>query len=142
MKFDLRIYVMVTSIDPLVAFVADEALVRFCTVINLPYLSQQEKYAKPSKENMHNLLSHLTNFSLNKLSDKFVNSADLKDQDTASKRTLTSIFEQMKREGVDTENLYEQIKETCAKALVSIQPFVLREQEAKVDMARARGDCF
>ena len=45
-KFDLRIYVMVTSVDPLVAFIADEAMVRFCT----------EDYNKPNRENMHKIL--------------------------------------------------------------------------------------
>jgi len=68
-KFDLRIYVLVTSVDPLIAFIADEAMVRFCT----------EEYQKPSKDNMHKVLGHLTNFSLNKLSDKFVNSHDIED---------------------------------------------------------------
>jgi hypothetical protein len=68
-KFDLRIYVLVTSIDPLIAFIGEEAMVRFCT----------EDYQKPSKENMHKVLGHLTNFSLNKLSDKFVNTKDIED---------------------------------------------------------------
>lgn len=66
-KFDLRVYVLVTDLgnsegQPLISFVSEEALVRFCT----------EDYAKPSSSNMHNLLSHLTNYSLNKNSDKFV----------------------------------------------------------------------
>lgn len=71
-KFDLRIYVMVTQLgeypnsEP-IAFIADEGLVRLCTV----------DYEAPTSSNMHNLLQHLSNFSLNKLSDDFVNSEDL-----------------------------------------------------------------
>ena len=66
-KFDLRVYVLVTDLgstdgQPVISFVSEEALVRFCT----------EDYAKPASGNLHNLLSHLTNFSLNKNSDKFV----------------------------------------------------------------------
>ena len=66
-KFDLRIYVLVTSVDPMIAFIADEAMVRFCT----------EDYEQPSRDNMHKILQHLTNFSLNKLSDKYVNCQDV-----------------------------------------------------------------
>jgi len=73
-KFDLRIYVMVTSLgtgisgnDPLTAFIADEGLVRFCT----------EDYNKPDQDNMQDLLSHLTNYSLNKLSENYVHVEDM-----------------------------------------------------------------
>jgi len=71
-KFDLRIYVMITQIGSYpekqtIAFIAKEGLVRLCT----------EDYSMPDSSNMHKLLSHLTNFSLNKLSKKFVNSEDL-----------------------------------------------------------------
>ena len=61
-KFDLRIYVMVTSLQPLQAFINTEGLVRVCT----------EEYSKPSKDNMHKLLSHLTNYTLNKMSTNYV----------------------------------------------------------------------
>jgi hypothetical protein len=75
--------VLVTSIDPLIAYISDEALVRFCT----------EDYQKPTRENMHKILIHLTNYSLNKNSDKYINCVDLEDQETATKRTLTSLMQ-------------------------------------------------
>ena len=55
---------LVTSLDPLTAFIADEGLVRFCT----------ENYEKPDKDNINVLLGHLTNYSLNKASDNYVHS--------------------------------------------------------------------
>jgi hypothetical protein len=65
---------MVTSLgngiggnDPLTAFIADEGLVRFCT----------EDYQKPNKENLQDLLSHLTNYSLNKISENYVHVEDM-----------------------------------------------------------------
>lgn len=119
-KFDLRIYVLVISVDPLVAFIADEALVRFCT----------EEYQQPDKSNMHKILGHLTNYSLNKLSDKYVHCEDLENQENSTKQTLTFVMKQLReKQGIDTDYLFEQIKETCAKSLVAIQPFVLKEQE-------------
>lgn len=87
-KFDLRVYVLVTDLgntegEPVISFVAEEALVRFCT----------EDYEKPSSANMHNLLSHLTNYSLNKNSDKFVEEADGEaEAEELSKRTLSSVL--------------------------------------------------
>jgi tubulin polyglutamylase TTLL6/13 len=74
-KFDLRVYVLVLDVGsnsgadtkPMLAFISKEALVRFCT---LPY-------EKPNSQNMHKLLSHLTNYTLNKLSENYVNSEDL-----------------------------------------------------------------
>lgn len=86
-KFDLRIYVMVTSLDPLVAFINDEALVRFCT----------ENYVMPTKDNFHKLLGHLTNYSLNKESEKYVKCDDLEHQENSTKRTLTSLMESLKQ---------------------------------------------
>ena len=84
-KFDLRIYVLVCSLNPLIAFISDEALVRFCT----------EDYQMPTKENMHKVLMHLTNYSLNKMSEKYVKCDDLENQEEATKRTLTSFFKQL-----------------------------------------------
>ena len=70
-KFALRIYVLVTSLDPLIAYVADEGMVRICT----------EDYQKPTKDNLDNLLQHLTNYSLNKLSNKYKNSEGINSEE-------------------------------------------------------------
>jgi len=60
-KFDLRLYVLVTSLDPLVAFLYDDGLVRVCT----------ETYQSPAEANLANLQMHLTNYAVNKTSGKF-----------------------------------------------------------------------
>lgn len=61
-KFDLRLYVLVKSFDPIEAYLANEGLARLCT----------DNYRMPTKENMKNMFMHLTNFSLNKNSENFV----------------------------------------------------------------------
>lgn len=108
-KFDLRIYVMVTSLGsgasgdhPLTAFIADEGLVRFCT----------EDYQKPDKDNLNILLGHLTNYSLNKQSDNYNHSEGLghEDQAESSKRTLSSVFQLLTQEGINTGDVFERIK--------------------------------
>jgi Tubulin-tyrosine ligase family len=61
LKFDLRIYVMVTSMDPWRIYIYNEGLARFAVEQYDPTTYKTGKHA------------HLTNFSLNKKNEKFVN---------------------------------------------------------------------
>ncbi|KAJ1488151.1 tubulin-tyrosine ligase family-domain-containing protein [Baffinella frigidus] len=66
-KFDMRVYVLVTSCAPLRLFLYKEGLVRLCT----------EAYAEPGEANADQLFVHLTNFSINKRNEAmFETSAD------------------------------------------------------------------
>ena len=67
-KFDLRIYVVVTSVDPLRVYVHNEGLTRLST----------SDYTLRDTENR---FAHLTNYSINKKSDKFV-AASISEGDT------------------------------------------------------------
>ena len=60
-KFDLRLYVLMSGVEPTLAYTCQEGMVRFCT----------ESYQKVNKDNAQNLFIHLTNSSLNKKSDNF-----------------------------------------------------------------------
>ena len=60
-KFDLRLYVAVTSYNPLKIYLYEEGLTRFATV----------RYAGAS-EQLDNRCMHLTNYSVNKTSEGFV----------------------------------------------------------------------
>ena len=67
LKYDLRVYVLVTSFNPLKVYMYTDGLVRFAT----------EKYnTDPSQ--LTKKFIHLTNFSVNKKSSKFVKNADQK----------------------------------------------------------------
>lgn len=59
-KFDLRIYVLVTSYEPLRIYVYQEGLVRFAS----------EQYT--TKDAKTNIFNQLTNYSINKKSQNFV----------------------------------------------------------------------
>ena len=61
-KFDLRLYVAVTSYDPLVVYLYEEGLSIFATV----------RYDQKITKNIKNQCMHLTNYSVNKKSGDFV----------------------------------------------------------------------
>jgi len=60
-KFDVRLYVAVTSYYPLRIFLYEEGLTRFATV----------RYNGTGR-NLHNQRMHLTNYSINKKSMEYV----------------------------------------------------------------------
>jgi len=64
-KFDLRIYIVVTSYDPLKIYMNSEGLVRLAT----------EKYSTSPKKLNHRTM-HLTNYSVNKKADCYVKNMD------------------------------------------------------------------
>lgn len=65
LKYDLRMYVLVTSFNPLRVYLYNDALVRFATE---PYSNDPAQLTKK--------FIHLTNFSVNKKSSKFVKNQD------------------------------------------------------------------
>jgi hypothetical protein len=60
LKFDMRIYVLVTCYDPLRIYIYQEGLVRFASE---PYNVNSAKT---------NVYAHLTNYSINKKSKRFI----------------------------------------------------------------------
>ena len=80
LKFDLRIYVLLTSILPLRIYIYEEGLARFATekyFVGQPF--QTSKYM------------HLTNYSVNKFSKNFVQNFDPLKDDVGNKWSLTAL---------------------------------------------------
>ena len=121
-KFDLRIYALVTCVDPLAVYVYDEGIARFATT----------PYAAPDKSNLSQVTMHLTNYSLNKHSATFM-STDKEDEGT--KRSISSLFAQMKATGHDTEKLWRDIREVVARTVLPIQPHLAHCYHSSVNNA-------
>ncbi|KRX03671.1 hypothetical protein PPERSA_04223 [Pseudocohnilembus persalinus] len=112
LKFDLRIYVLLKSVCPLKIFIYKEGLVRFAT----------QEYAKPNKQNQQNLMMHLTNYAINKKSDKFQFNTNQDDDNKGHKRSLSSFLIELQQKGINVENLWDQIKQVVVKTFCSCIP--------------------
>lgn len=117
-KFDLRIYVLVTSCDPLRMYLFKDGLVRLCT----------EDFIKPNATNMDDRCMHLTNFSINRQSDQFEGSND-ENGESGSKRSIAWFLSWLSDElGSDVSNqLWAEVGDICVKTVLSIAPILLRE---------------
>ena len=93
-KHDLRLYMLIASVDPLIVFLNEEGLARFCS----------EDYTHPNNANSEKN-SHLTNYSLNKNSENFVITNDLTEINNGSKRTLTSYWKSVAKAGYDVDEV-------------------------------------
>ena len=113
-KYDLRIYVCVTSFDPLRVYLYDDGLVRFAT----------EQYS-PNKKTLKKRYVHLTNFSVNKRSDKFVKNQDACADGEGSKWSLFALRKVFKEKNLDYEGTFTKIQDVIIKALISIEPHIV-----------------
>ncbi|KAF5270599.1 hypothetical protein FQA39_LY01337 [Lamprigera yunnana] len=106
-KFDLRLYVLVTSFDPLRIYLYPDGLVRFASV---PYSDD----AKDLKDRY----MHLTNYSINKLSSMYTANEDA-NSCKGHKWTLSKLWEYMDKKGVDTKALWRGLQNLVIKTLMS-----------------------
>lgn len=113
MKFDLRLYVLVTGVNPLRIYLSREGLARLSTKV----------YDEVDDENLDDMMMHLTNYAINKNSQKFQpNRAAIVDC-VGHKRSLKYTLKFLKKmEGQDTELLMKQIKDIIVKTMISGQP--------------------
>ncbi|KAG8235258.1 hypothetical protein J437_LFUL014258, partial [Ladona fulva] len=114
-KCDLRLYVLVTSVDPLLIYMYEEGLVRFATV----------KYDS-SRAHLWNPCMHLCNYSINKYHSDYIKSEDPSAEDFGHKWTLSALLRHLRANGIgDTAVLMQHIEEVVVKAiLASIPPMV------------------
>jgi len=74
-----------------------------------------EEYVPPSAGGCSNLFVHLTNYAINKTSDKFT-----ADNESQFKRSLKDIYDYLAKAGHDIEDLKTQIKDMIIKTLLAV----------------------
>ena len=107
-KFDLRLYVAVTSFDPLRIYLYEEGLARFAT----------SKFDM-SASKLENRFVHLTNYSINKKSARYVASHDPSVEDYGNKWSLSALLQHLRSTGVDTSQLMASIEDLVVKTIIA-----------------------
>lgn len=114
-KFDLRIYVLVTSFNPLEAFIYRSG---FARLSSQPYTNDISKIT--------NKMMHLTNSSIQKYaSTKLSAVAAAKGAGGGTKVTLDYLWKRLREDqGIDTDKLWEDIIDVVVKSLVCVDDVI------------------
>ncbi|XP_067616177.1 tubulin polyglutamylase TTLL5 isoform X2 [Eurosta solidaginis] len=107
-KCDLRVYVLITSFDPLIIYIYEEGLVRLATV----------KYDR-DLDNLWNPCMHLCNYSINKYHSDYIKSRDSDLEDVGHKWTLSALLRHLKSQGCNTHKLMASIEDLIIKSILS-----------------------
>ncbi|XP_008421838.1 tubulin polyglutamylase TTLL11 [Poecilia reticulata] len=129
LKFDIRLYVLIKSMQPLEIYIAKEGLTRFCT----------EPYQEPSQKNLNRVFMHLTNYSLNVQNGNYVHSDN---QNTGSKRTLSSVLYRLSAKGVDIKRVWSDIIALVIKSVIAVLPDLKVHYQANIPPTKPGPTCF
>uniref|UniRef100_A0A8C1YUF0 Tubulin tyrosine ligase-like family, member 11 n=1 Tax=Cyprinus carpio TaxID=7962 RepID=A0A8C1YUF0_CYPCA len=129
LKFDIRLYVLVRSLEPLEIYIAKEGLSRFCT----------EPYQEPCQKNLSHVFMHLTNYSLNVHSGNFVHSDSCS---TGSKRTFSSVLYRLASKGVDIKKVWSDIIALVIKTVIALEPELKVYYQADIPPGKPGPTCF
>ena len=153
-KFDLRLYVLITSCDPLRIYLFRDGLCRLCTVdydyngggrgnnntdAEVGKAGKDGKQSSKAAVNLKNRCAHLTNYSVNKRSDAFVrdDKCSVDDEtgdiraggDCGSKRSVSWLLSWLRSQHGDevVDKLWCNIGDICVKTILSILPTLVAE---------------
>jgi len=111
-KYDLRVYVLVVSYDPLIIYLYDDGLARFAT----------EKYTLDEDE-FENRFVHLTNYSVQKNADGYTQNKNRSANNLRagkwSLKTLQKVFED---HGKDYKSVKRRMKDLIIKMIIAVEP--------------------
>lgn len=135
LKFDMRIYALVTSFDPLRVYVFKDGLVRLATEKYLPY-------SQTKKEDV--TFTHLTNYSLNKDSKDYHAPKSDKENDSDSKWSFVHFHDYIKKmkskykndknnpyNKITYEGLWRDINDKVAKTLAAVSHRFTKQKNEK-----------
>jgi len=92
-KYDLRLYVLITSFEPLTIYLYQDGLVRFATQ---PYTTKNRK----------SRFAHLTNFSVNKKASNYKKAGKDDVEENSSKWRLKTLANSFKQQGLNWAEIW------------------------------------
>lgn len=128
LKWDLRVYVVVTGFEPLRAYVYREGLTRFASS---PYSTDEE--------HLQDAYRHLTNYSINKSAHNFVENREVKHDNVGHKWSLSALSRHLTCVGVDVELMWARINDLIIKTLLAVEPTISSKTK---EIAMHHSNCF
>jgi len=130
-KFDMRLYVLVTSFEPLRIYLFDDGLTRLST----------EKY---DNQKLRSIYAHLTNYTINKRSPKFQENTDEVIENMGHKWSIKALKQYLDEEGVmslqeQEESFWKETENVIIKTLLSVEEKV---KERIRTLKIHRNSCF
>ena len=118
-KFDMRIYVAVTCINPLRIYMYEEGLARFATC---KYTQGGFAGGQGGPAGSKSKYMHLTNYSINKKNAAFQQNKQGINDGEGSKWSLTALRKLMRSLGIDDKAIWRSIEDIVIKTLLSAEP--------------------
>ena len=121
-KFDFRLYVLVNGVAPLRIYLYQDGLTRLATV----------PYKAPAKDNLQNLMMHLTNYAIQKHSDDYQCNIDENDDNVGHKRSYAAVLKTLREKhgNAKIDTMVQQINSIIIKTMCIAQPHVYHLQRS------------
>lgn len=112
-KFDLRIYILVTSYKPMKVWLSSEGFARFCN----------EKYTNEHIGDNDNMMAHLTNVAVQKKADEY-------NSEHGSKWSIENLrfYLEQTRGKAATDKCWDEIKNIIYISLKSVQSIIINDK--------------
>lgn len=131
-KFDLRVYVLLTSIRDPSIFIFEDGLVRICT----------DPYEAPNEQNVKNACKHLTNYAVNKKNPNFIFNTDMARGDVGNKRNFKFFNGWLESNGHSSKLFWKRTGNVIAKTILAAQPQLANVYDSCFPIANEGYTCF
>ncbi|EAY23447.1 Tubulin-tyrosine ligase family protein [Trichomonas vaginalis G3] len=107
-KFDFRVYILISTLEPFTMYVYREGLARFCT----------KKYHPPTKDNINDKFEHITNTAINVENTEATNNFT---------RLLSDVLNDVRAADPKASDVWDRIKRVALLTMLSLYPQIVSQ---------------